>query len=347
MTSPYDSGDFSHSTIVLYQQEEGSIKIEVNLDGDTAWLTQQQIAELYQTTIPNINMHINNIYDEGELQKEGTLQDFLIVRAEGDREVQRSTKHYNLDMIIAIGFRVNSSRGTQFRKWANERLGEYIVKGFSLNDERLKGASGFVDYFDELLQRIRDIRASEARVYQMIRDIFALAVDYRDSESETSKFFAYMQNKMLFAATERTSAEIINRRADSEHPNMGLTAWKGEVVRKHDTEIAKNYLNEHEIDTLNRITVMFLDQAEFRAQRRQNIHMQDWEKYLDEFLVNNELPILDSKGSISRKEALGHAHEQYNAFNAKRQSRRAEESSKRYIEDLKDSAKALAKHKKK
>ena len=221
-------------------------------------------------------------------------------------------------MILAVGFRVRSRRGSQFRQWAIDRLGEYLVKGFTMDDERLKGQASVVDYFDELLARIRDIRASEARVYLMIRNIFALAADYAEDDTQTQQFFATVQNKMHYAATGLTAAEIISQRANAERPNMGLTNWKGTRVSKADTGTAKNYLNSQEIDTLNRITVMFLDQAEFRAQRRQTIQMADWGGFLDKFLADVELPVLQGAGSTRRQQALKLAHQQYDQFAEKR-----------------------------
>ena len=263
------------SEIVIYRGEDGRNRIQVRVEAETVWLTQIGLAELFQTTVPNINIHIRNILKEGELEETATVKDYLTVRQEGARQVQRNLKHYNLDMVLSVGYRVRSARGTQFRQWATERLREYLVKGFTMDDERLKGRDQLADYFDELLARIREIRASEARVYQRIREIFALASDYREGERETQVFFAAMQNKMHFAATGMTAAEIVNGRADSAKPNMGLKAWSGGRVLKRDVATAKNYLDEKEIDTLNRIVVMFLDQAEFRAQRRQDIKMRD------------------------------------------------------------------------
>ncbi len=296
--------------IVLYQPREGSGQIRVLLEGETAWLTQNLLAELYHTTKQNISFHVSNIYEEGELAAEATVKKYLTVRQEGSRTVRRPIDHYSLDMVIAVGYRVKSPVATRFRQWATERLREYLVKGFTLDDERLKGGSGLVDHFDELLARIREIRASEARVYQRIREIFALASDYREGDEPTQVFFAIMQNKMHFAATGMTAAEIVRRRADAAKTNMGLTAWKGGRVIKRDVATAKNYLDTQEIDTLNRITVMFLDQAEFRAQRRQDIRMGDWTALLDKFLRDTELPVLPDAGSISHEDAQAWAFEQ-------------------------------------
>jgi len=329
------------SRILIYQSESGDIRLDVRLQDETVWLTQPLMAELFQTSIPNISMHIRNIYEEGELGPAATVQKFLTVRKEGSRQVKRELEFYNLDMIISVGYRVKSHVATRFRQWATARLREYIVKGFTLDDARLKGGKGLADYFDELLARIREIRASEARVYQRIREIFALACDYREDEEETQVFFATMQNKMHYAATGLTAAEIVRNRADSAKSNMGLTSWKGGQVRKRDVPIAKNYLNEKEIDTLNRITVMFLDQAEFRADRRQNIHVRDWPLFLDKFLRDTELPVLPSPGTVSHEDALDWANEQYDTFEERRRLARETEAERRYIEDLHISAKKI------
>ncbi|MCB9367133.1 MAG: virulence RhuM family protein [Calditrichaeota bacterium] len=329
------------SEIVLYETPDGSSRLEVRLEDETVWLSQNQLADLYQTSKQNVSLHINNIYEEGELNAKATVKEYLTVQNEGGRSVSRRITYYNLDMIIAVGYRVKSPIATRFRQWATARLSEYIVKGFTMDDERLKGQRGFADYFDELLERIRDIRASEARVYQKIRDIFALAADYHPDDEATQKFFAKMQNKMIYAATGQTAAELIRTRANADQPNMGLTNWKGKVVRKQDIMIAKNYLSAHEIDTLNRITVMFLDQAEFRAQRRQNIHEVDWELALGQFLSQNDLPVLDSAGSVSRESAEEWSHGQYSEFEERRQREKDAEDEARYIEDLKNTAKSL------
>lgn len=327
--------------IVVYQADDGGSRIRVLLKDETVWLTQAMIAELYETSVPNINIHLKNIYDTGELDEEATVKDYLIVRQEGSRQVSRKVLHYNLEAILAVGYRVQSPRGVQFRQWATVRLREYLVKGFTLDDERLKGGSGLVDYFDELLARIREIRASEARVYQRIREIFSLASDYREDDQQTQVFFATMQNKMHYAATGMTAPEILCKRADAEKANMGLTSWKGSRVLKRDVGTAKNYLNAQEIDTLNRITVMFLDQAEFRAQRRQDIRIHDWEAFLDKFLRDTELPVLATAGSVTSKEALTWVHEQYDAFSERRRLDAESQAETHYIDDLRRSAKVL------
>ena len=327
--------------IVVYQPEGGGGRIRVLVEGETVWLTQAQMADLFETSVPNVNIHLTNIYDDGELSAEATVKEYLIVRTEGSRQVSRSVRHYNLDAILAVGYRVQSPRGVQFRQWATARLHEYLVKGFTLDDERLKGGAGVVDYFDELLARIREIRASEARVYQRIREILALACDYREGEDETQRFFAIAQNKMHYAATGLTAAEIIRRRADAGQANMGLTTWKGGRLIKRDVATAKNYLGAGEIDTLNRITVMFLDQAEFRAQRRQDIHIHDWEGFLVKFLSDTELPVLAGAGSVSHGDALDWAHRQYDAFAERRRLEAEARAETRYVEDLRASANTL------
>ena len=332
------------SDILIYRTSDGNIKISVRLDKETVWLSQLSLAELFETTKQNISLHIRNIMKEGELDERSVVKEYLTTAADGKGY---RVKYYNLDMIIAVGYRVRSKRGVQFRKWATERLREYIVKGFTMDDERLKLADARADYFDELLARIREIRASEARVYQRIREIFSLASDYVEDDEETRIFFAIVQNKMHYAATGMTAAEIIRKRADSAKYNMGLTSWKGSRVLKRDIGTAKNYLDEKEIDTLNRITVMFLDQAEFRAKRRQDIRVRDWELFLDKFLRNTELPILKDAGRVSREQAIEWAEYQYEEFSQRRRLEAEEEADKRYIEDLRNVARELEKPKKK
>ncbi len=333
-----EKDNLNQSAVTLYQTEDGRSRILVRLEDETVWLSQNLMAELYQTTKQNVSIHVQNILAEGELSADSVVKEILTTAADGKRY---RVKHYNLDMIIAVGYRVKSSIATKFRQWATERLREYIVKGFTLDDERLKGRDRFADYFDELLARIREIRASEARVYQRIREIFALAVDYREEEQQTQTFFAIMQNKMHFAATGLTAPEIVRNRANAELANMGLTSWKGGRVLKSDVGTAKNYLSAQEIDTLNRITVMFLDQAEFRAQRRRDIHLHDWEMFLDKFLRDTELPVLEGAGSVSRDTALTWANEQYDAFAERRRLEAEKEAEKRYLSDLQTSAKRL------
>ncbi|MBN2398219.1 MAG: virulence RhuM family protein [Deltaproteobacteria bacterium] len=343
MSKRSDNGPEIRSEIVLYQTEDGQSRIQVRLEDETVWLTQAAMAELFQTSVPNINIHIRNILREEELRAESVIKEFLITAADGKKY---RTKHYTLDMILAVGYRVRSLRGTQFRQWATERLREYLVKGFTLDDDRLKGRDRLGDYFDELLARIREIRASEKRAYQRIREIFALASDCREGEQETQAFFAAMQNKMHFAAAGMTAAEIIRRRADADRANMGLTSWSGGRVLKRDVATAKNYLTEGEIDTLNRIVVMFLDQAEFRAQRRQDLRMRDWSGFLDKFLRDTELPVLEGLGEVSHDEALVWAETQYDAFAERRRLEAEQTAESRYLDDLQSSAEALEKKRK-
>jgi hypothetical protein len=306
--------------VLIYQ--DGSLNLQVRMDGQTVWLTQKLLAELYQTTIANINQHLSAIYEEGELSREATIKYYLIVQTEGKRRVQRSVEHYSLDVILAIGYRVRSTRGTQFRQWATVRLSELLIKGFTLDDERLKsGRTIGADYFDELLARIRDIRASERLFYQKITDIYATSIDYDPEAELTQSFFKTVQNKLHWAIHGHTAAEIIHSRASAEKPNMGLTTWKNAPrgsIRKADVSIAKNYLSAQEIDALNRIVSMYLDYAEDQARRHNPMHMADWIKKLDAFLRFNERDILTHAGSISHEIALEHAHEQFEIFEQKR-----------------------------
>ena len=327
--------------LLIYPAGDGADGIRVLLSGETVWLTQRQIADLYQVSVKTVSEHLQNIYAEGELEPERTVRKFRMVQAEGGRSVRRQLDYYSLDAILAVGYRVRSARGTEFRQWATARLSEFLVKGFVLDDERLKGNTGPADHFDELLARIREIRASEARVYQRIREIFAMAVDYREGEQATQRFFAIMQNKMHHAATGHTAAEIVRRRADAARPNMGLNTWKGGRVLKNDVGTAKNYLDAKEIDTLNRITVMFLDQAEFRAMRRQDIRLGDWDAFLDKFLRDTELPVLEGAGKVKHADAVEWAERQYDAFAQRRRIEAEQAAEARYLEDLRQSAEIL------
>jgi hypothetical protein len=311
---------FPQSEIILYQTEDGRTRIQCRFENETVWLTQAQIAELFETTPQNVTLHLRGIFAEGELVEAATCKDYLQVRLEGGREVSRKLKHYRLEAILAVGFRVRSRRGTQFRQWATARLSEYLLKGFTMDDERLKNppGKGHIDYFDELLERIRDIRSSERRVYLRVREILALAADYEPAEPETQVFFQTIQNKLHFAATGKTAAELIAERADSSLPNMGLKAWHGGVARKGDVTIAKNYLREDEIEELNRIVVMFLDFAEDQARRKKQIFLQNWVTRLHDFLNLNERAILPDAGKVSREESHRLAEEEYERFAARR-----------------------------
>jgi len=303
---------------LVYQTEDGRIKIDVRLEGETAWLTQAHMAELFQTSVPNINMHLRNIYEEGELRQEATIKEFLTVRQEGNRQVSRAVEFYNLDAIISVGYRVKSAVATRFRIWATQRLREYIVKGFTLDDERLKNPDQPFDYFDELLRRIQDIRTSERRFYQKITDIYATSIDYDPTRPESIAFFQTVQNKMHWAITGQTAAEIIHNRADSTKPNMGLTSWRGAKVRKEDVVIAKNYLNEPELAALNNLLEQYLVFAEGQAMRRVPMHMKDWVAKLHGFLTINDRDILTHAGKISHEMAVELAQSEYEKFHRKR-----------------------------
>ena len=336
------------SDLILYQTEDGRTRIQCRFENETVWLTQQQMAELFQTTQQNVSLHVRNIYEEGELSEEATHKESLSVRQEGARSVQRRVEFYNLDVIISVGYRVKSQRGTQFRIWATQRLREYIVKGFTMDDERLKNppGRGHIDYFDELLERIRDIRSSERRVYLRVREILALAADYEPTEPETQVFFQTIQNKLHFAATGKTAAELVAERADSSQPNMGLMAWRSGVVRKGDVTIAKNYLREDEIEELNRIVVMFLDFAEDQAKRKKQIFLQNWVTRLHDFLNLNERAILPDAGQVSREEARQLAEEEYEKFAARRREALEAQGEADLLGLLDDEMKKLPKPKK-
>ena len=299
--------------LVLYQTEDGKTKIEVRLQGETVWLTLNQIAELFQVDKSGISRHLKNIYQTGELRTEATIANFATVQKEGSRSVQRTVEYYNLDAIISVGYRVNSIRGTQFRIWATQRLREYIIKGFTLDDERLK-QSGVGNYFDELLARIRDIRSSEKIFWRKVLDIYATSIDYTPDSDLSQQFFAAVQNKIHWAAHGHTAAEIIYDRADAAKPNMGMTAWSGDKPRKTDAEIAKNYLNEKELNILNRIVSMYLDFAELQALNRKPMYMRDWISKLDDFLKLSGRDILKHGGKISHDKALEKAHAEYKQY---------------------------------
>jgi hypothetical protein len=314
------------SDILIYQAEDGKTHIDVRLENETVWVTQAGMAELFQTTPQNITMHIKTIYDEGELIEEATCKEYLQVRDEGYRKIKRNLKHYNLEVILAVGYRVRSHRGTQFRRWATEMLREYLVKGFVMDDERLKdGRKLGADYFDELLERIRDIRASEKRFYQKIKDIYKLSIDYDPHSEITGEFFATVQNKLHWAIHGHTAAGLIVERVDPEKPNMGLTSWKGAKVRRVDVTIAKNYLTEKELAALNRIVTMYLDYAEDQAERHQPMFMHDWVEKLNAFLQFNKREVLDHPGRISTEVAHALAWGSYEKFNTRRLAEEVEQ----------------------
>lgn len=317
------SEDQPQGQLLIYQ--DGGLNLQVRLDGSTVWLTQAAMAALYQTTPQNITTHIKSIYDDCELAESATCKDYLQVQTEGGRQVRRALKHYSLDMILAIGYRVRSHRGTQFRQWATSRLKELLVKGFTLDDERIKaGRTIGQDYFDELLERVRAIRASERLFYQKITDIYATSIDYDGNSEAARKFFATVQNKLHWAIHGHTAAEIIKQRANAGKPNMGLTTWKNAPagpVRKGDVEVAKNYLTEAEMRELNRVVTMYLDYAEDNARRGKVMHMADWEARLNAFLQFNERNILDHAGKVSHELALKHAHGEFTKFDTARRTR--------------------------
>jgi hypothetical protein len=299
--------------VLLYQTEDGQTRVEVHFDGETAWLTQAALAELYQTTPQNITQHIATIYDEGELAETATCKPLLQVRQEGRRRVERELKHYNLAMILAVGYRVRSHRGTQFRQWATAHLEEYLVKGFTLDDERLKRAGGG-SYFDELLARIRDIRSSEKLFWKKVLEIYATSIDYDPRTEASQLFFATVQNKMHWAAHGQTAAEVIAARADATKPNMGLTSWTGEVLRKADVSVAKNYLGATELEALNRIVNAYLEFAELQALARKPMYMAEWIRKLDDFLRLSERHILLHAGKVTHEAALTKAELEYDRF---------------------------------
>ena len=325
-----------NSDILIYQTEDGQTRIDVWLDGKTVWLTQAAIAELYQTSPQNITQHIKAVYAENELTEGATCKQYLQVQLEGQRQVQRELKHYNLDMILAVGYRVRSHRGTQFRRWATERLSEYLVKGFVMDDQRLKdGRTLGADYFDELLERIRDIRASEKRFYHKIKDIYSLAIDYDPRAEITQQFFATVQNKLHWAITGHTAAELIKARANAAKPNMGLTTWKGAKVRRGDVSVAKNYLTEEELRSLNRIVTMYLDYAEDQAGRHQPMTMRDWAEKLDAFLQFNGRQVLQDAGKVSKQVAEELAVQEYEKFNTARLQAGAERADDEFEQQIK------------
>jgi len=335
------------SEIIIYQAEEGKFQIALSRDSDTIWFNLNQIAELYQTTVPNISLHVRNILSDQELDTVSTVKKYLTVQTEKNRQVRRNISFYSLDMILAIGYRVRSERGTQFRIWATQHLSEFLQKGFVLDKQRLKGNDKLTDYFDDLLAQIREIRTSEQRAYYRVREIFALAADYNPKSQAAQLFFATMQNKMLYAATGSTAAEIIMQRADSSQPNMGATSWKGTKVRKGDVTTAKNFLKEAEIDILNRIVNVFLEQAELKVLRKQELLTADWEEYLSKFLSENDLPVLDNPGKVSHQQAVTHAENQFLVFENKRRELAEQDAEATYLDDLRGSVKLVAARRKK
>ncbi|WP_405086537.1 virulence RhuM family protein [Microbispora sp. NBC_01389] len=322
----------SKGELILYTTEDGRADIQMRTDGATIWMTQAEMAVLFDTSVPNINQRISAILEEGELTP-ATINSELIVRQEGGRLVRREVKMYNLDMVLAVGYRVRSPRGTQFRQWATTTLREFLIKGFVMNDERLKDPGGY-DYFDELLQRIREIRASEKRFYQKVRDLFATSVDYDGKSAASREIYAKIQNKLTYAVTRHAAAELIVKRADPSAPNMGLTSWKGSRVRKTDIAVAKNYLTAGEIEDLNRLTTQFLDFAEGRAKRRQTTTMAEWVVQTDRFIDFNELPLLTNAGKVSHKDMEAIVGDRFQDFDERRRKWEAVEADKEDAEML-------------
>lgn len=326
--------------IIIYNTADGKATVSLYAKDGSVWMNQNQLAALFDTSKQNISLHIINILKENELSEISVVKNYLTTASDGK---EYKVTFYSLDMILAIGFRVRSKRGTQFRIWANKHLKEYLVKGFVMDDERLKNPDGRPDYFDEFLERIREIRASEKRFYQKIRELFALSSDYDKTDKATQMFFAETQNKLLYAVTNQTAAEIIVTRADANSPNMALTNWKGTKVRKQDIYIAKNYLSNDEIDTLNRLVVIFLETAELRVKERKDITMRFWTENVDKLLAFNNKPLLLSAGSVSKNQMEEKVDEIYNRFNARRKEFEALEADAEDLEELKQLEKKLNK----
>lgn len=329
--------DKNTSSVILYQTPDGKTKVDVRFEGETAWLNQGQMADLFETTKQNISLHVSNIYKEAELPRQSTVKDYLTVQTEGGVEKSRSVEYYNLDVIISVGYRVKSIRGTQFRIWATQRLREYIIKGFTLDDERLKEGGRKATYFDELLERIRDIRASERNFYQKVTDIYATSIDYSKNNKLTQEFFATVQNKMHYAIHGHTAAEVIATRANSKQQQMGLTSFKGSKIHASDVTIAKNYLSEPEIKQLNLIVSLYLDFAELQATNGRAMKMRDWVTKLDDFLKLSEKQILKDAGSISAKKAESIAQTEYAKYQ--------KDEDKKYISDFDKETKKYLKKK--
>ena len=322
--------------MIIYTSDDGQVKIEVKLEDENVWLTQNAMAELFETTKQNISLHIKNIFEERELDSNSTVKDSLTVQKEGNREVERNVKYYNLDVIISVGYRVKSIRGTQFRIWANKLIKEYLIKGYNLNTDRMKNNGGGV-YFEELLEKIRDIRSSEKVFWRKILDIYATSIDYDAKNELTKEFFKTIQNKMHYAVHGNTAAEIIFNRVDSNKENIGLTNFKGSIPTRAETEIAKNYLSEKELQILNRMVSAYLDIAEINALNMNPMTMKDWANELDSFLTMTHKDILNNKGKVSHKEALKKAHEEYNKY----MQNHLTQAEKDYLEIIKDDIKNL------
>lgn len=329
---------FAEQNLLIYHTADGKAAVSLYARDGNVWMNQSQLAELFATSVPNISTHISKILKDKELDKNSVVKDYLTTAADGK---QYKIIFYALDMILAIGFRVRSPRGTEFRKWANTHLKQYLIKGFVMDDERLKKPNGRADYFDELLERIRDIRASELRFYQKVRDLLALSSDYDATDKATQMFFAETQNKLLYAVTGHTAAELITKRADADAPNMNLTAWKGSVVRKADITTAKNYLSADEVDSLNRLTVIFLETAELRVKERKDLTLPYWRDNVDKLLAFNEKPLLSGTGRISHAQMEKQVGAVYEQFDARRKTEQAIAADAQDLEELNDVAKTI------
>ena len=321
--------------LILYTTEDGKSRIQLRAKDQTVWLSQREMAELFDVSTDNIGLHLKNLYEDEELSREATTEESSVVQTEGAREVQRSVTLYNLDAILAVGYRVRSPRGVQFRRWASTILKEYLLKGFAMDDERLKNPDGRPDYFDEMLERIRDIRASEKRFYQKVRDLFALSSDYDKTDKATQVFFATVQNLLIFAVTRKTAAELITARANPADPHFGLLAWKGATVRKADILVAKNYLTEDEIDTLNRLVVIFLETAELRAKSKLETRMSFWKGNVDQIITSNGFPLLAHAGSISHEQMESKTNALYLDYDQRRKQQEALEADQQDEAELK------------
>lgn len=331
------------SELILYTTEDGRSQIRLRAKDQTVWLTQREMAELFDVTTDNVGLHLKNIYEDGELSREATTEDSSVVQIEGSREVKRPVTLYNLDAILAVGYRVRSPRGVQFRRWASTVLKEYLLKGFVLDDERLKNPDGRPDHFDEMLARIRDIRASEKRFYQKVRDLFALSSDYDKTDQTTQTFFATVQNLLLYAVTQQTAAELITARANPDDPHFGLLNWQGARVRKQDILVAKNYLTEDEIDTLNRLVVIFLETAELRTKRREEIRMSFWRQNVDQIIASNGFPVLTHAGTVSHAQMERSTSALYDDYDQRRRQEEARQADEQDDAELKALENALKK----
>ncbi len=317
--------------LILYTTEDGRSQIKLRAEDQTIWLTQLEMAELFDATKQNISLHLKNIFEDGELGESSVVKESLTTAADGKDYL---TKLYNLDAILAVGYRIRSPRGVQFRRWASTVLKEYLFKGFAMDDERLKNPDGRPDYFDEMLGRIRDIRASEKRFYQKVRDLFALSSDYDKTDKATQVFFATVQNLLIFAVTRKTAAELITARANPSDPHFGLLAWRGEKVRKADIVVAKNYLTEDEIDTLNRLVVIFLETAELRAKGKQETRMAFWKQNVEQIIASNGFPLLTNSGPISHEQMENQTSAQYLHYDQRRKSVEAQAADREDESDL-------------